>query len=68
MKEDILKLFNYQMGIQIATLIRALGMHWENETHRDSVPFIQKDFDALIEENSNALTHNGILRDWGKVL
>lgn len=62
-REDLQK-FNYLMGLQIGALIQAIGMHWENQCYPDDIPYTEKNFKALFDSYSGALTHNGIMYEW----
>ena len=49
----------------INTLVRAMGMHWENEqriSNNESIAYTAEDFEDLV--NENGVHHNGVISRW----
>lgn len=63
---EALKKHSYLMGLQIAALIEAMAMHWENQKALQegrTIPYT-KSFKKLIETSDDVLSHKGITSHW----
>lgn len=64
---EALRKHNYCMGMQIASLIEALGMHWENQKavkEGKLPPYTDRIFKKLLLRDNHILTHKGIISQW----